>query len=60
MTIYIRADESGVFDPLHNDFFIFAGLIFLDKQEMELASRKVLSMEKKLRKKKKVQGITGT
>lgn len=57
MTIYIRADESGVFDPLHNDFFIFAGLIFLDKQEMELASRKVLSMEKKLRKKRKYKEL---
>ena len=57
MTIFVRADESGVFDPVHNDFFIFAGLIFLDAQEMELTSRRYLSMEKKLRKKKEYKTL---
>ena len=57
MTIFIRADESGVFDPIHNDFFIFAGLIFLDRQEMELASRRFLSLEKKLRQKRKYREL---
>ena len=57
MVIYVRADESGVFDPIHNDFFIFAGLIFLDNQEMELTSRRFLSMERKLRQKKKYKKL---
>ena len=25
MDIYIYSDESGVFDYLHNDYFVFAG-----------------------------------
>ena len=57
MTIFIRADESGVFDPIHNDFFIFAGLIFLNRQEMELTGRRFLSIEKKLRQKKEYKNI---
>ena len=57
MTIFIRADESGVFDPIHNDFFIFAGLIFLNRQEMELTRRRFISMEKKLRQKKEYKNM---
>ena len=57
MTIFIRADESGVFDPIHNDFFIFAGLIFLNRQEMELTSRRFISLERKLRNKKEYRDM---
>ena len=29
MNIYVYSDESGVFDKVHNDTFIFGGLIIL-------------------------------
>ena len=32
MDMYIYSDESGVFDYLHNDYFVFAGVIFFSKQ----------------------------
>ena len=29
MNIFVYADESGVFDRIHNDVFVFGGLIGL-------------------------------
>lgn len=51
MTLFIRSDESGSFDYIHNDYFVFAGLIFTDRQQMELTARQFISLEKKLRSK---------
>ena len=31
MNIFVYADESGVLDPKHNEYFVFGGLIFLGK-----------------------------
>lgn len=32
MSIFVYADESGVFDREHNDVFVFGGLIFLGRE----------------------------
>lgn len=46
MNIFVYGDESGVFDNAHHDYFVFAGLIFLDKEEKDLNNRKFLSAER--------------
>lgn len=48
MNIFVYADESGVFDPLHeeNDVFVFGGLIFLGTQERATAHRRYISVER--------------
>ena len=35
MDIFIFSDESGVFDDVHNEYFVFGGLIILGKQSKE-------------------------
>ena len=52
MNIYIYSDESGVFDKVHNDLFVFAGLIILDKKEEWC--RRYSKAENDIRKTKKV------
>lgn len=32
MDVYVYSDESGVFDSVHNDYFVFGGIIFFDKK----------------------------
>lgn len=49
MDLFIYSDESGVFDKIHNDFFIFAGVIFLDKEAKDNTSRKFIAAEKTLK-----------
>lgn len=46
MNIFVYGDESGVFDNTHHDYFVFAGLIFLDKEDKDLNNRKFLSAER--------------
>ncbi len=49
MEIYVYSDESGVFDKLHNEVFVFGGLIFLKKRDMENCSRKYIAAENAIR-----------
>lgn len=49
MNIYIYSDESGVFDKVHNDVFIFGGVLFLSKGAKETAERKYIAAEKVIR-----------
>ena len=35
MNLFIYSDESGVFDNVHNDYFVFGGLILLGKESKE-------------------------
>ena len=35
MNIYVYSDESGVFDKVHNDIFVFGGLIMLETSSKE-------------------------
>lgn len=49
MNIYIYSDESGVFDRVHNDVFVFGGLIFLSKEEKDRCANHYLAAERVIR-----------
>lgn len=49
MDIYIFSDESGVFDYVHNSYFVFAGLICFGRKNYEICVRKYLNVEKCIR-----------
>ena len=40
MDIYVYSDESGVFDQLHNEVYVYGGIIFLSKESKDECSRK--------------------
>ena len=46
MNIFVYSDESGVLDKAHNDIFAFGGLVFLSKDEKDIASRKYHAAER--------------
>lgn len=48
MNIYVYSDESGVFDKAHNDFFVYGGLILLEKEERDICARKYRAAEKSM------------
>lgn len=49
MDLFIYSDESGVFDKVHNEIFVYGGLIFLSKEEKDDYNRKYLTAEKAIR-----------
>lgn len=49
MNIYIFSDESGVFDYLHNDYYVFGGLICFGNSEKDSLARQYSHVEKILR-----------
>ena len=51
MNLYIYSDESGVLDVIHNQYFVFAGLILLGTKEKNICSRKYSRAEKTVKKK---------
>lgn len=44
MDLFVYSDESGVFDYKHNKIFTFGGLIFIGKEQKDIATRKFLYM----------------
>lgn len=46
MDIFIYSDESGVFDKIHNDFYVYGGVILLSKNDRDICSRKYSAAEK--------------
>lgn len=48
MNIYVYSDESGVFDKAHNQYYVYGGLIFLNKELRDIASRKYLAIERQI------------
>lgn len=56
LNIFAYADESGVFDCAHNDYFVFGGLVFMDKEQKDVAGRRYISVERTLRKVGAAQG----
>ena len=46
MDIYVYSDESGVFDFVHNKYYVYGGLILLGKDEKEALERKYKIAEK--------------
>ncbi len=55
MDAYIYSDESGVFDYIHNDYFIFGGIIFFSKVEKENMERKYIHAENCIRKNNNIE-----
>ena len=43
MNIFIYSDESGVFDKVHNKYFVFGGIMFLSKDERDNFNRKYIN-----------------
>lgn len=46
MNLFIYSDESGVFDPVHEDYFVFGGLIYISKEQKDTEARKYRNVEK--------------
>ena len=49
MDLFIYSDESGVFDNKHEDYFVFAGIICIGKDQKDENIRKYKNVEKILR-----------
>lgn len=49
MNIYVYSDESGVFDYKNNEYFVFAGLIFLSDKDRQEIIRRFDKLEKSIR-----------
>lgn len=54
MDIFFFSDESGVFDKAHNDFFVFAGILFLSKQDMNKSKIQYINTENKIKNKLRI------
>lgn len=48
MNLYIYSDESGVFDKVNNETFVFGWLVLLGKEQKQIEERKYRSVEKSL------------
>lgn len=51
MDLFIYSDESGVFDKVHNEIFVYGGLILLGKQQKDEYIRRYLAAERVVREK---------
>lgn len=51
MDIFVYSDESGVFDVKNNDYYVYGGIIFLNKSDRDNANRKYIHVEREIRKK---------
>lgn len=51
MDICVYSDESGVFDWIHNDYFVFGGVLFLSHDDQSHAVQRYLKAEEVIRKK---------
>lgn len=49
MKIFVYSDESGVFDYVHNDWFVFGGVLFLSEKERDDVLHKYHAVEKTIR-----------
>lgn len=49
MKLYVFADESGVFDRVHADLFVYGGVIILGKTNYDAIVNKHQSLERRLR-----------
>lgn len=56
MNLFIYSDESGVFDHKHESFFVFGGLILINKENKEAAARKYTAIEQSINMNKKYAG----
>lgn len=47
--LYVYADESGAFDKVHNDWFVYGGLVLVGSDAKEDATRRFMAIEKGIR-----------
>ena len=47
--LFVYSDESGVFDKIHNDIFVYGGLILFDGCQVEEYTRRYLAAERAIR-----------
>ncbi len=52
MIIYVYSDESGVFDKVHNDIYVYGGIILLGSSDKDNWSHLYSKAEKDLRKRR--------
>lgn len=45
MNIFVYSDESGVFDHVHYRYFVYGGILLLDKNARDTATRKYIHAE---------------
>ena len=48
LNIFVYSDESGVFDYVHNDYFVFGGLVLMGKDSKDALIRKYKRAEKSI------------
>lgn len=58
MNIFIYSDESGVFDKVHNKYFVFGGIMFLSKDERDNFNRKYIHAENVIRSSESIASST--
>ena len=46
MDLFIYSDESGVFDKVHNEIYVYGGLIFCGKDQKDIYARKYIAAER--------------
>ena len=56
MNIYVYSDESGVFDHIHNKYYVYAGVIVLGDDSLEVCRRKYAKVETDVRNATHIQG----
>lgn len=49
MKLYVYADESGAFDKVHNDLFVYGGLVLAGAEAKDDAARRYIAIERKIR-----------
>lgn len=54
MNIYVFSDESGVFDKIHNDYYVFGGIIVIDNTGKAEWEHKYAAAEAVIRSRKSV------
>lgn len=50
MDLFVYSDESGVLDYIHNDYYVFGGLLLIGKEAKDIAVRKYIAAEKVIEK----------
>lgn len=49
MEIFVYSDESGVFDYMHNPYYVFGGIMYLSKEAKDISARKYSKAERDIR-----------
>lgn len=49
MNIFVYSDESGVFDCYHRQYFVFGGIVYLDKKTRDESARRYVAVESAIR-----------